>query len=102
MIDGIFQFSPIPETLVRNKIAVYIDVWDSHAELAFSRYEDGVIITKYVKDEELNAWALRYDDLIEAVEAHGAINISGWYPASEKITEAVRGRDAQAVALFTD
>jgi hypothetical protein len=102
MIDGKFQFSAIQETLVRDKIAVYIDVWDSHAALAFSRYENGVIITKYVEGEGLYAWSLRYEDLIEAVEAHGAINKSRWYPTSEKIIEAVRGRDAQAVALFAN
>jgi hypothetical protein len=100
MIDGKFQFSAVPETLARDKIAVYIDVWDSHAALAFSRYENGVIITKYVEGEDLYAWALRYEDLVEAVEAHGAINISGWYPANEKIIDAVRGRDVQAIALF--
>jgi hypothetical protein len=102
MIDGKFQFSEIPETLARDKIAVYIDVWDSHAALAFSRYEDGVIITKYVESEGLHAWALRYEDLVEAVEVHGAVDISGWYPVSEKIIEAVRGRDAQALALFAN
>ncbi len=77
MIDGKFQFSSIPETLTRDKIAVYIDVWDSQAALAFSRYENSLIITKYVKGEGLHAWALRYEDLVEAVEARGAINISG-------------------------
>jgi len=75
MIDGKFQFSTVLETLARDKIAVYIDVWDSHAALAFSRYENGVIITKYVEGEELYAW---------------------------KIIEAVRGRDAQAIALFAN
>ena len=102
MIDGKFQFSAVPETLARDKIAVYIDVWDSHAALAFSRYENGVIITKYVEGEELYAWALRYNDLVGAVEARGAMTISGWYPANEKIIEAVRGRDAQAIALFAN
>jgi hypothetical protein len=102
MIDGKFQFSEVPETLARDKIAVYIDVWDSHAALAFSRYENGVIITKYIEGEELHAWALRYEDLIEAVEARGALSVSGWYPASGKIIEAVRGRGAQALALFAD
>ena len=102
MIDGKFQFSEIPETLARDKIAVYIDVWDSHAALAFSRYENGVIITKYVESEALHAWALRYEDLVEAVGAHGGVDISGWYPASEKIIEAVRGREVQALALFAN
>jgi len=48
----------------------------------------------------LHAWTLRYEDLVEALKAHGAISISGWYSANEKIVEAVRGRDAQAIALF--
>lgn len=102
MIDGKFQFSAAPETLARDKIAVYIDVWDSHAALAFSRYENGVIITKYVEGEELHAWALRYKDLVEAVEARGALSISGWYPANEKIIAVMCGRDAQAIALFAN
>lgn len=102
MIDGKFQFSAAPETLARDKIAVYIDVWDSHAALAFSRYENGVIITKYVEGEELHAWALRYKDLVGAVEARGALSISGWYPANEKIIAVMCGRDAQAIALFAN
>ena len=55
MIYGKFQFSAEPETLASDKIAVYIDVWNSHAALAFSRYENGVIMTKYVEGEELHA-----------------------------------------------
>lgn len=101
--DGIFQFSEQCETLARGKISVYIDVWDATAALAFSKYdEEHRIITKYVRADDLADWGLSDSDLIDAVNAKGAINKSGWYPLTEKIKQAVRGRDRQALALFNE
>jgi hypothetical protein len=101
--DGIFQFSERCETLARGKISVYIDVWDATAALAFSKYdEEHRIITKYVQADDLDDWGLSYDDLLDAVNAKGAMNKSGWYPLTERIKHAVRGRDVQALALFNE
>jgi hypothetical protein len=98
--DGMFQFSEQLETLASGKIAVYIDVFDSKAALAFSLYEGHRVITRYVNEDDLSAWGLSYSDLVEGVEAKGVIEKSGWYPVSEKIADAIRGREAQALALF--
>ena len=101
--DGIFQFSEQCETLAKGKISVYIDVWDETAALALSKYdEQHRIKTKYVQADDLDDWGLSYGDLLDAVNAKGAINKSGWYPLTERIKQAVRGRDRQALALFND
>ncbi|HYB59418.1 MAG TPA: hypothetical protein VEB88_04130 [Candidatus Acidoferrales bacterium] len=101
--DGIFQFSEQCETLARGKISVYIDVWEATIALAFSKYdEEHRIVTKYVQAGDLADWGLSYGDLLDAVNTKGAINKSGWYPLTERIKQAVRGRDRQALALFNE
>lgn len=96
----LFTFSNSLEGLRRARIAVYVDVWNMEASLAFARLADKKVEIIHIVDENLDAWGLKYSDLIDAVEEIGAIDISGRYPVTDTIVQALNGREAQASALF--
>ncbi|MDD1721119.1 MAG: hypothetical protein LUP95_03945 [Euryarchaeota archaeon] len=98
----LFSFSNRLEALRRDRITVYVDVWEKEASLAFARLSDkkGEIELIHITEESLDAWGLKYRDLIDAVEEIAAIDMSGWYPVTDTIIRALDGREAQASALF--
>ncbi len=98
----LFSFSNRLEALRRDRITVYIDVWNKEASLAFARLSDkkGEVEMIHITEENLDAWGLEYRDLIDAVEEIGAIDVSGRYPVTDMIVRALDGREAQASALF--
>ncbi|MGZ4934696.1 MAG: hypothetical protein ACXV5D_09085 [Halobacteriota archaeon] len=98
----LFSFSNRLESLSRDRITVYVDVWNMEASLAFVRLSDkkGELEMIHITEESLDAWGLKYRDLIDAVEEIGAIDMNGWYPVTDTIARALDGREAQASALF--
>ena len=64
---------------------VHIDVWNLNASLAFEDREWGG--TYHAFADELPQFGLEHEDLKRAVEAQGAINISGQYAISFEIAE---------------
>lgn len=102
---------------------VCIEVFDQRASLAFTRPEqlptpDEIFeqralgyaylikpekeIVRYIQSGQLNALALAYNDLLDCVEAQGAIDKNGWYLVSAKIARAVERHPAVVHALFAD
>ena len=102
---------------------VCIEVFDQRASLAFTRPEqlptpDEIFeqralgyaylikpekeIVRYIQSGQLNALALAYNDLLDCVEAQGAIDKNGWYLASAKIARAVERHPDVVHALFAD
>ncbi len=101
--SGVFTFHAQLQGLHHRTIGVFVDVWDMQATLAFARLEDEkkhAVTVKHVHRDDLEAWGVTYQDLIDAVEASGAIDMGGWYPVTAKIAEAVKARETQALALF--
>jgi hypothetical protein len=102
---------------------VCIEVFDRSASLAFKRPErlptpDEIFeqralgyvhlvkpekeIVRYIQSGQLDALALTYNDLLDCVEAQGAINKNGWYLVNAKIARAVEKHPDVVDALFAD
>ncbi|MGZ4904881.1 MAG: hypothetical protein ACXVIG_04910 [Halobacteriota archaeon] len=103
--SGVFTFHAQLQGLHHRTIGVFIDVSDLQATLTFARLEDEkerAVTFRHVNTDDLEAWGLAHQDLVDAVEEHGALSDPGWYPATPKVAEAVREHEAQALALFDD
>lgn len=99
----------IEEALDENRtsldgLKVYINVWNLAASLAVAkgrRDERGRYYEQVKSFEDLESLGLEYRDLVDAVEAQGMINRSGWYALSAKIRKAVFDHKDVVLALFT-
>ncbi len=103
--SGVFTFHAQLTGLHHRTIGVFVDVWGSQATLAFARLEDErehAVTVKHVHKDDLPAWGITYQDLVDAVEQSGTVDASGWYPVTQKIAHAVTAREAQALALFDE
>ncbi len=83
---------------------VYVNVWDCHASLAVAhpyidaksgQYREEI---RYVDD--LESIGLAYQDVIDAVEEEGYIELSGCYPLDAKLARAVFEHKAEVLGLF--
>ncbi len=103
--SGMLTFHAQLQGLHHRTIGVFVDVSNLKASLSFARLEDEkkhAVTIKHINTDDLKAWGLTYQDLIDAVEQSGALSNPGWYPVTPKIAQTVRAREAQAVALFED
>lgn len=82
----------------------YVAVSDKQASLMFvrSRWNPLDQETRHVPAADLDKWGLTYEDLLDAIEQEGyTLEISGWYPPTEHIKEALKGREEQIDLLFS-
>ncbi len=88
-----------------NGYKVFINVQDSRALIAVTRRdtdEKGQVWEEERYFEDLESIGLTYNDLVDAVEKEGALTISGWYPLTPKIKQAVFEHKQEVLKLFEE
>lgn len=84
-------------------LRVYINVWNLAANLAVARNrrdENGRYYEQVKSLEDLESIGLEYRDLVDVVNSHGGVKISGRYELSPKIQKAVHEHADVVRALF--
>ncbi len=83
---------------------VYVSVWDRQASLAVAHPYVDAKSGQYREEihyvDDLESIGLKYQDVIDAVEEEGYIELSGCYPLDEKLTHAVFEHKAEILGLF--